>query len=80
MKYLIKTVDTYVVETVPEVEQLHQELKDDNRFTLTSFSYKTKQIKVKGEEPVDYQLVSATKVFNEEKNPDSEIIIDYEVI
>lgn len=80
MKYLINTVDTYVVETVAEVEQLHQELKDDTRFTLTSFSYKTKQIKVKGEEPIDYQLVTVKKVFNEEKNPDTEIIVDYEVV
>jgi hypothetical protein len=42
MKYLINTVDTYRVGTVAEVEQLHQELKEDPNFELVSFSYKTK--------------------------------------
>ena len=80
MKYLINTVDTYVVENVAEVEQLHEILKNDSRFTLTSFSYKTKVLKIKGEEPAEYQLVTVKKVFNEEKNPESEVIVDYEVL
>ena len=42
MKYLINETDTYVVDTVAEVEQLHEELKNNSYFTLASFSYKTK--------------------------------------
>ncbi len=78
-KYLINDVTTYRVATVAEVEQLHNELLEDNRFQLTSFSYTTKYIKVKGEVVEEYQLVKAKKVFNEEKEPDTEIEVSYEV-
>lgn len=79
MAYLINSVDTYRVNTVEEVEQLHEELKSDNRFTLASFSYKTKFIKAKGEIIDEYQLVSAKKIFDDEKNPENSITIEYEV-
>ena len=49
MKILLNDVHTYRVDTVEEVEQLHQELKENPAFTLVSFSYKTKYIKLKGE-------------------------------
>ena len=79
MAYLINSVDTYRVNTVEEVEQLHEELKSDNRFTLASFSYKTKFVKAKGEIIDEYQLVSAKKIFDDEKNPENNITIEYEV-
>ena len=80
MKYVINDVTTYRVGTVEEVEALHEELLSDNRFQLTAFSYTTKQIKVKGEVMEEYQLVKAKKVFNEEKDPDTEIDVKYEVV
>ena len=79
MAYLINSVDTYRVNTVEEVEQLHEELKSDNRFTLASFSYKTKTVKQKGEIIDEYQLVSVKKIFNDEKDPMTFIEIQYEV-
>lgn len=79
MKYLINSVDTYRVATVADVEQLHEELKNDSHFTLAAFSYKTKTVKQKGEIIDEYQLVTAKKLFNEEKEPDSVIEINYEV-
>lgn len=79
MKYLINTVDTYRVNTVSEVERLHEELKNDTSFELISFSYKTKQIKSKGDVIDEYQLVQAKKVFTDEKYPTEEIKIYYEV-
>lgn len=79
MKYLINETDTYVVDTVAEVEQLHTEMKANPYFTLASFSYKTKQIKAKGEVLGEYQVVTVKKLFNEEKNPDTEVNIMYEV-
>jgi len=79
MKFLINTVDTYRVETVAEVERLHEELKNDSHFTLASFSYKTKVVKSRGEIIDEYQLVTAKKLFNEEKEPDTNIDITYEV-
>lgn len=79
LKYVINDVTTYRVGTVEEVEALHEELLNDNRFQLTAFSYTTKQIKVKGEVMEEYQVVKAKKVFNEEKDPTTEIEVKYEV-
>lgn len=79
MKYLINTVDTYRVSTVEDVEALHAELIEDSRFTLAAFSYKTKVVKQKGEIIDEYQLVTAKKLFNDEKEPGTNIEIDYKV-
>ena len=78
-KYVINDVTTYRVATVEEVEQLHEELLADSRFQLTSFSYTTKYIKVKGDIVEEYQVVKVKKVFNEEKEPENFIDIKYEV-
>jgi hypothetical protein len=79
MKYLINSVDTYRVATVADVEALHEELLNDSHFTLAAFSYKTKYIKQKGDIVDEYQLVTAKKLFNEEKDPGTDIEIDYKV-
>lgn len=76
-RYLINAVDTYRVPTVEDVEKLHEELLSDGNFQLTEFSYKTKEIKVKGEVVEEYQLVKAKKIFNDEKDPDSSIQVFY---
>lgn len=78
MRYLVKVVETYVVKTVDEVERLHEEFLGDRHYQLTGFSYKTKEIKQKGEVVDDYQVVAATKVFNQEKEPDYDCVIKYE--
>ena len=78
-KYLINDVTTYRVGTVEEVEALHDELLADSAFELTAFSYTTKQIKVKGEVVEEYQVVKAKKVFNNEKEPDTDVEVKYEV-
>ena len=77
MKYLINTVVQYRVGTVEEVEKLHEELKKDSHFTLASFKYQTKYLKQKGEIVDEWQLVTVKKVFNDEKEPCSEVEIDY---
>lgn len=78
MRYLLKAVDTYRVPTVTDVEILHEELLDDPSFDLTAFSYKTKQIKAKGEVIEEYQVVTATKVFTSEKEPEDVFTVAYE--
>lgn len=78
MKYLIKVVETYVVGTVADVERLHEEFLQDRHYQLTGFSYKTKEIKQKGEVVAEYQVVTATKIFNQEKEPDYYCTIHYE--
>lgn len=77
--YLINSVDTYRVGTVEEVEKLHEDLKADSHFTLASFSYTTKFIKEKGVIVDEYQLVKVKKIFNEEKEPNTLIEMNYEV-
>lgn len=79
MKHLINDIVTYRVSTVEEVERLHEELLNDSTFTLAAFSYQTKYIKVKGEIVEEYQLVKAKKVFNDEKEPEVDVEIKYEV-
>lgn len=79
IKYLINDITTYRVSTVEDVELLHEQLLEDTTFELTSFSYTTKQIKVKGEIVEEYQLVKAKKVFNAEKEPNTTVDVKYEV-
>lgn len=79
MRYLLSCTDVYRVPTVADVEALHEELSEDANFTLTAFSYKTKYVKAKGEIIDEYQVVTAKKIFNDEKDPDRDIEIHYEV-
>ena len=75
-RYVISDTTVYRVADVPAVEALHEELLNDGNFQLVGFSYKTKQTKAKGEE---YQVVTAKRVFNEEKDPICMVDINYEV-
>lgn len=79
MKYLISETDIYRVATVEEVEALHEELKNNNNFTLAAFSYKTKVQKQKGDIVDEWQQVTVKKIFNDEKEPYSDIDVSYEV-
>lgn len=78
-QYVIQTTDTYRVATVADVEALHEELLGSSDFDLVAFSYRTKFIREKGEVVEEYQLVTAKKVFNNEKEPETKIEIVYEV-
>lgn len=78
MKYLLKTTEYYSVDTVEEVETLHEKLKTDKWADLVSFSYKTKYRGPKDDKE-EYQLVMATKVFTDEKMPDRHVKITYGV-
>lgn len=77
MKWLIKVVETYVVPTVKEVENLHEEFSHDRHYQLTGYSYKTKEVKSKGQVIDEYQVVTATKMFNQEKEPCYDCEIKY---
>ena len=79
MNYLTKIVETIRVPNVNDVEALHTELKNDNRFELKKFEYQHKEIKQKGEVIEEYELVKATLCFNSEKEPDSFVDIDFKI-
>ena len=77
MGYLIQAVQTIRVQNVDAVEILHKELKEDPRFELKKFEYTHKVVKDKKEIVDEYELVKATLVFNDEKEPMSDISIKY---
>ncbi len=79
MKYLISVVESIRVPNVTEVEKLHTELREDKRFELKKFEYTHKEVKSKGEVIDEYELVKATLVFNNEKEPDRMVSVEYEV-
>lgn len=79
MKYLCQVVETIRVSNVNEVEKLHTELKEDRRFELKKFEYAHKEVKSKGEVIDEYELVKATLVFNNEKEPSCSVKIDFKV-
>jgi hypothetical protein len=79
MNYITQVVETIRVPNVNEVEKLHKELKDDNRFELKKFEYSHKDVKQKGEIIDEYELVKATLVFNLEKEPTSSVDIEFTV-
>ena len=78
-KFVISDTTVYRVGTVEEVEKLHDDLLADSTFTLASFGYKAKYVKAKGEIIDEYQVVTAKKVFNDEKDPISEVDVNYSV-
>ena len=77
IKYLISSVNTVRVHTVADVEELHEELKNDSNFDLVSFSYTTKDIKVKREVVDHYQLVMFKLVFTDENEPECQMEAEY---
>ena len=79
MKFLIKVVETYRVDTENEVEQFISDLKEDSSFALAKYGSTHKQRKEKGEVVDEWQEVTVTKLFNDAKYPNTEVDITYEV-
>ena len=70
-KYLLDTVVTYRVSTVQDVKKLHEEMQQNKLYSIVAFSYKTKEVKEKGEVVDEYQVVTAKLSVNAEKDPDN---------
>lgn len=77
MRYLTKVVETYRLPNEAAVETFLQELKADPRFTVAKYSSTKKERKEKKEVVDEWIHFEVTKLFNDEKEPDSEITIDY---
>lgn len=77
-KFLISTCEIYRVDTAAEVEQMLEEAKEDKMFDLGKYSCQRKEIKAKGEVIETYYRVSLTKNFTSEKEPEDQVIINYE--
>lgn len=78
-KYLISTVETYRVDTESEATKAIEEAKNDTSYILGKYTSEHKERKSKGEVIDEYWKLSLTKIFNDIKEPDSDIVINYEV-
>lgn len=78
-KYLVSTVETYRIDTETEATKAIEEAKNDNSYVLGKYTSEHKERKSKGEIIDEYWKLSLTKIFNDIKDPDSVIDINYEV-
>lgn len=78
-KYLIQTTEVYRVDSEPEVENLIAEAKEDTTFDVIKYNCEHKERKLKGEVVDDYYKVSIVKGFTSEKEPDTQVIVSYEI-
>ena len=79
MRYLTSVVETYRLPNDEAVKVFLEELKKDPAFTITKYSSTKKERKEKGDVVDEWVRFTVTKVFNEEKEPESIINISYEV-
>lgn len=78
-KYLVSTVETYRVDTETEATKVIEEAKQDNAYVLGKYTSEHKERKSKGEVIDEYWKLSLTKIFNDIKEADTPITINYEV-
>ena len=78
MTYLIEVTEVYRANSEEEATKLIEDAKVSNKFTLVKSSTTYKEKKSKGEVIDFYWKVSLTKKFNDEKEPETGISIEYE--
>ena len=77
MKYLLNVTENYRVNSEEEAAKLIEEAKKEPGYILTKSSTQYKERKQKGE-VIDYWWkVSLTKNFNNEKEPEAQIEVEY---
>lgn len=79
MRYLTQVQETYRLPNEKEVEKFLNELKADNRFIVKKYSSVKKERKQKGEIIDEWIQFTVVKLFNDEKEPNTEVTIDYNV-
>lgn len=79
MKYLVSVVETYRVDNEAEAAAAIEEAKKDTTYILSKYTSEHKEVKAKGEVVDEYYKVTLTKLFNNIKEPDTNVEIIYEV-
>lgn len=72
VKALIKSVNTFRLERLEDVEAFHKELQEkamDGGYQLTDFKYSVKPVKESGETIDEYFVVSYAVVLDDVKEP-----------
>lgn len=78
-KYLVSTTETYRVDTESEATKVIEEAKQDDSYVLGKYTSEHKERKSKGEVIDEYWKLTLTKLFNDIKEPDSIVNVNYEV-
>lgn len=76
---LISTVETHRFDTEEQAARTIEEAKQDGSYILSKYSTEHKERKLKGEVVEQYYKVVLTKVFNDIKEPVSNVKVIYEV-
>lgn len=78
MKYLLETTENYRVDNEAEAKELIEDAKNGKYYVLKKYTSQYKERKQKGEVVDAWYKVTLVKVFNEEKEPDSQVGITYD--
>lgn len=76
-KYLIKVTEQYRCDTEAEAKALIESAKKSSMWELSNYSSQHKEAKAKGEIVDAWSRVTLTKVFNSEKEPESDVMPSY---
>ena len=77
-KHLISVTEVYRVDNEDQAARLIEDAKNSNQYTLSKYSSVHKERKQKGEVIDEWYRLTLTKVFDDEKEPISEVSIEYQ--
>ena len=77
-KHLISVTEVYRVDNEDQAARLIEDAKNSNQYTLSKYSSVHKERKQKGEVIDEWYRLTLTKVFDDEKEPVSEVSIEYQ--
>lgn len=78
-KYLVSATEVYRVDNEESAAELIDEAKAETKYILAKYSSVKKEKKAKGEIVDEWYQVTLVKKFNDEKDPISNIDVNYEV-
>lgn len=78
-KHLISVTEVYRVDSEEEAARVINEAKESNKYSLSKYSSVHKERKKQGEVVDEWYRLTLTKVFDDEKEPVSEVSIDYQI-
>lgn len=78
-KYLVSATEVYRVDNEESAAALIDEAKAETKYILAKYSSVKKEKKAKGEVIDEWYQVTLVKKFNDEKDPISNIDVNYEV-
>jgi hypothetical protein len=78
-KYLVSATEVYRVDNEESAAALIDEAKAETKYILAKYSSVKKEKKAKGEIVDEWYQVTLVKKFNDEKDPISNINVNYEV-